>query len=155
MLSVSREVNEEIVSVALNRIKKNITNGHNIKKIAILGCAFKGFPVTADVRGSLIYEIKDGLEKIYKISEFCFHDFLSQEVNKQDAALNCKEDIFEVTGGSDIIILQNNHPDYVKLNWSTIDNNLKKGSIIYDFWNQLNSKDFKNSKYLSLGEGSL
>tara|TARA_B100000900_G_scaffold171713_1_gene145911 strand:- start:2451 stop:3743 length:1293 start_codon:yes stop_codon:yes gene_type:complete len=154
LLSISREVNEEIINVALTRIKKNVTNKNSIKKIAILGCAFKGFPVTADVRGSLIYEIKDGLKNIYSDCKFFYHDFLNEEVNKQDITLNCSSDVLEVSANSDIIILQNNHPEYAKMNWEAIDKNLRKNSIVYDFWNQLDSKDFKNSKYLSLGEGS-
>ena len=156
LLSISRNVNEAIVEKAIVRIKKNIIqNNRDIKKISILGCAFKGFPITADVRGSYIYQLREELEKIFTESKFYYHDFLNKEVNQQDESLNCSSNLIEVISNSDIIILQNNHPSYKELEWKILDKSLDKGCLIYDFWNQINSSEIENCKYISLGEGSL
>ena len=154
LLSVSRDVNESIVKQAIVRIKNNITS-NNVRKISILGCAFKGFPITADVRGSYIYHLKKELKKIFIESDLHYHDFLNEEVNQQDPSLECTACISKVTKDADIIIIQNNHPSYSKLDWAYIDKNIGKSCLIYDFWNQIDSSQIVYSKYISLGEGRL
>lgn len=152
LLSVSRDVNESIVKQAIVRIKNNITS-NNVRKISILGCAFKGFPITADIRGSYIYHLKQELEKIFIESTFHYHDFLNKEVNQQDPSLECTDCISHATKDADIIIIQNNHPSYSKLDWADIDKNSRKSCLIYDFWNQIDPSQIVYSKYISLGEG--
>lgn len=153
LLTKSREIHESIIPNAIMRIKNNIQSNMEIKKISILGCAFKGFPITADVRGSLIYELRDQLLAAFDGVIINFHDFLADEVNTQDNTINASPNIEKTIQGADILILQNNHPSYKDIDWKELKLQITKDIIIYDFWSQLNIKDIEGLKYLSLGEG--
>ncbi len=147
LLTKSRDINNLVVKRSLTRII-SIINKKKIKldRVSILGCAFKGFPITADVRGSLIYEIIKDLKKMIQNNiSIVLHDFNSKLVNLQDKNLSSVSDLYQSIKNSDLIILQNNHPKYKDYDWNSfICKNPK--IIIYDFWNHL-KLDYKENYY--------
>jgi len=155
ILTKSREINESVIFNSVKRIKSIKSDESNVKKISILGCAFKGYPVTADVRGSLIYKLYDELKKVFPNSEINFHDFHADEVNAQDPDLNANANLKEVVQNSEILVLQNNHPLYKDVDWHKVKSNIDNDILIYDFWSQISVNDIPGLKYISLGEGQL
>ena len=149
----SRTVNESIVEHAVKRIASNVTQSMGVIQISILGCAFKGSPPTADIRGSLIYRIKECLEAKIPNSDFRYHDYLAEQVNAQDQSLNASDNLKDIISAANVIILQNNNPNYAKLNWDDLLSNAAKDCVIYDFWSQLNPKALENYNYICFGEG--
>ena len=151
IIGKSRYVNESLIKNSVKRISKALIKKNIVpRKIAILGCAFKGTPPTADLRGSLFYPLWKQIRNKYKNAEIVVHDFLSNEVNKQDETIQALSNLDCVIDNSDLIILQNNHPRYSKFKWNkklSSNNNF----LIYDFWNQL--KYIDNNNYMVLGNG--
>ena len=154
LLTTSRIIHDSMIPSAIQRIIKIRGNANKNSKISILGCAFKGFPITADVRGSLIYKIIDELLSFFPNSDINFHDFLAKEVNLQDPNFKASSIIEDVVRDADIIILQNNHPLYKNLDWQKLKSEFNTDTLIYDFWSQLEKDSIKGLNYISLGEGT-
>ncbi len=142
----SRKFNESLEAKVFNWVEKNYDNSI---KIGITGLAFKGKPVTSDLRGSNSVNLcKYFNEKDYKLN---VHDFAANKKEIIDLKLgDYFEDFNSFIDDSEIIIIANNHPSYY-LNNFEIDLNNK---IIIDVWSVLDKEYFNslvNVKYFTLG----
>lgn len=142
-----RMINEQLIGETLKDLLDYLkSKGVNIRKVAILGFAFKGNPPTSDLRGSSVFDVVNFFRKNYPEIELIGHDYLAdlEEIYRLTgikAYRNVKSAVKDV----DLIILHNNHPEYSKENWNNI---LRKNIILFDFWKQL---DLKSKNYLYLG----
>lgn len=142
----SRKFNESLESKIFNWVDKNFNNS---KKIGITGLAFKGKPVTSDLRGSNSVNLcKLFANKNYKLN---LHDFSANKKEVIDLKLG---DYFEefntFIDNSEIIIIANNHPNYY-LNNFELD---LRNKIIIDIWSVLDKEYFsslKDVRYFTLG----
>lgn len=151
----SRLINErqpyESVKYLKNKFFKNRKN--KIIKICVIGLAFKGFPVTNDVRGSMSYKVIEALKNNFSISHIFGYDPLVTGDDFKSFRVKKCDRIIDAFKNKDLVIFANNHPSFKKIDFSKISKNLNKNSIVYDFWNNLKNKDKNNlkSKYIQLG----
>ena len=142
----SRKFNESLESKVFKWVDEKYKN---TVKVGITGLAFKGKPVTSDLRGSNSINLcKYFKNKNYNLN---LHDF---SANKKEI-INLKlgdhfDDFNNFIEDSEIIIIANNHPSYY-LNNFEID--LKNKTII-DVWSVLDKEYFnslENVKYYTIG----
>lgn len=151
-----RKINERIVELGLQRFAAEIKtnkNGELPEKIAVIGFAFKGLPPTSDIRGSLVYRLIKQLKHWYPFAQIIGHDYLAtlDDMLHAGAAMGTN-DIHHALEGADIVILQNNHPQYKNENWRELQKILAQNAMVYDFWNQLDSSVFNDKvKYFAFG----
>ena len=151
----SRSINENMISISINRLfDQLIKQGYSsFKKISLLGFAFKGVPPTSDTRGSPIHSIIKTITSVFPDASLIGHDYLIEtrkEIQKMKVPV--VNTVFEAVKDSDLVIIQNNHPKYCQEDWTTLTKQMKKDSIIYDFWNQLDPGKFNNEvQYLRFG----
>ncbi|MFG5040361.1 nucleotide sugar dehydrogenase [Vibrio cholerae] len=147
-----RKVNESIIKHTINKILKKIES-RQFEKLAILGFAFKGLPPTGDIRGSLVIELIDYIKNI-KITNNAIvgHDYLAENCEMEALGVIVCDSVEEAVKNADLIIIQNNHPNYKNENWVELLKSSGKSCTIIDFWNQLDDVDFgSNVNYYSLG----
>jgi UDP-N-acetyl-D-mannosaminuronic acid dehydrogenase len=142
----SRKFNESLESKVFNWVEKNYNNSI---KVGITGLAFKGKPVTSDLRGSNSIN----LCKYFKNKDYSLnlHDFSANKEEVIELKLgNYIDDFNKFVESSEIIIIANNHPNYY-LNNFEID---LKNKIIIDVWSVLDKEYFnslENVKYYTIG----
>ena len=115
-------------------------------KILLCGLAFKGFPITKDVRGSSsIYLYK----KFSKINKTYIFDPIFTRYELKKYKMNEINYKFKY----DLVVICNNSKKikntFLKKNLIQM---LNKNCTIFDPWDMFNKKNFKNFNYFRLGE---
>ncbi|NQY43516.1 MAG: nucleotide sugar dehydrogenase [Legionellales bacterium] len=137
----ARKVNEMIIEKGLSKFLDEFekqTINQTPHKIAVLGFAFKGTPVTGDIRGSLVHKIIAIIKNRFPYSDIFGHDYLAtNEDMTNSGATDSSDNIQEALKGAEIVIIQNNHPNYKKEDWLSLANIMSDHCMIYDFWHQI------------------
>jgi UDP-N-acetyl-D-mannosaminuronic acid dehydrogenase len=149
----SRQTNEMVIDYLLrkliincNKIKKNI----NKVKIFLIGMAFKGEPITSDIRNSTSVEFLDKLPNKKNVKIFDCVAY-KKDLQSLGAKVSNLQNGFK---GSDVVIILNNHPLYENINIYKLINTMKKPGIFIDCWNVFDSLQIKKIKgiiYSGLG----
>lgn len=155
LFTSGRRINESIIEKGLGQFLKRsgIENGNSPEKIAVMGFAFKGSPPTGDVRGSLVYQVIETIKNYFPYVEIVGHDYLATIDDMMHAgATRAHNDILSVIENTDLIIFQNNHPQYRQEPWLDLKNKMPSNVKIFDFWNQLSEFE-QHLNYTAFGRG--
>ena len=154
---IARKINErqpyEIVNFIYN-LQKKTKEFPNKLRISLLGLAFKGNPVTDDLRGSMAIEVFKALKRKFKSSTFYGYDPLVSKANILKLGLKKNSSLQDSFKNKDLVVILNDHKIFSTMPIEKFSKNLNKPSIIYDFWNHFNKKKLnlaKNTQYISLG----
>jgi UDP-N-acetyl-D-mannosaminuronic acid dehydrogenase len=132
----ARTTNESVTTEAAEFIstwvKRNATEAK--VKISVLGMAFKGVPVTNDMRGTPAIALIDSLVSHCSNLEIVCWDPVVTVDEMKSLGYKSKLDLQECIDRSSVIILVNNHPDLSALDLKSISASAKKPMLIYDFW---------------------
>tara|TARA_B100000029_G_scaffold515562_1_gene623243 strand:+ start:394 stop:2115 length:1722 start_codon:yes stop_codon:yes gene_type:complete len=149
---LSREVNENIKKYPINVLMKyaDYTQKNASKmKVLLVGMAFKGYPETTDLRGSisvdLLHEIRDLVEEV-SIFDWVIP---TKELKNIHPNTSSAKDLD--LSKYDAIFFMNNHESNVKIEPMLLKN---RSCLVFDGWGQLNKEYIeKNSKvsYSSMG----
>ena len=157
---IARKINErqpsEIVSFILKKINKNELKRKKIN-ISILGLAFKGNPVTDDLRGSMSLVIINQIKKKIKNAKFYGFDPVVEKVNIKNKGIIPLKNIESAFKNKDLIVITNNHNFFLNMKLDKLTKKTNKNCIIYDVWNLFDKNRLKlnnNNKYYSLGNHS-
>tara|TARA_B110000259_G_C14002965_1_gene396906 strand:- start:79 stop:1362 length:1284 start_codon:yes stop_codon:yes gene_type:complete len=151
LFKTGRKVNESIVSRSVTKAL-DMYQGSLPPRVCILGMAFKGFPRTGDVRGSLAIDLIECIKYESQGSLILAHDYLSTTSDILSCGVTSKlEELELIASDFDIVFIQNNHPNY-RLELPSILEQATDNVIVYDFWSQLGSIDNPNVIYCALGE---
>ncbi len=142
----SRSINENIYQSFFKLIKMKKFKYFFLKKkplkILLSGIAFKGYPITDDIRGSISLDIAKKLkEKFKKPKIFCYDPYVSENILKQNNL--SKIENFDAKNFDIVINCSNNL--YFKKIFKKFIKRMNNNSIIYDFWSVIN----KSSKILN------
>ncbi|MDC1074670.1 nucleotide sugar dehydrogenase [Gammaproteobacteria bacterium] len=152
MFVTGRQINESIISSAANRIFKRTKNKIN-PNICVLGMAFKGVPVTGDVRGSTAKQLVIELRKLFKNGSILGHDYLATNEDILSCGVDSVvADLVDIINNVDIIIAHNNHPTYATQIPEVL-NAFNNEVVLYDFWNQLGTINNNIVDHCIFGEG--
>jgi nucleotide sugar dehydrogenase len=138
----AREINQSIVYESVEFIYKQAkVLGIKNPKISILGVAFKGTPVTNDLRGSVSIQIYEALKiHLPKAEIYGFDPMVSQN----DALVygirlhKTLEDSFK---GASIVLIANNNKVFADIDIDSLSMKLLKPSLVYDYWGRFDGKN--------------
>lgn len=138
LIFISRKINENMIENGIREISKKI-NLKKINKVCIIGLAFKGKPITNDLRGSLAIKIIKKLKNIN--SKIDLYGLDSNVENEGFQNIGLKK--YNKKLKYDLVIIQNNAEFIKKIGINNLKKKLNKDGIIYDFWNTF-SKNTNN-----------
>jgi UDP-N-acetyl-D-mannosaminuronic acid dehydrogenase len=152
----ARHVNETQISRAVHYMASQLKTMQNtVKKVSILGLAFKGIPETDDLRGSTAISLLRHLRESFPQAQlYAFDPVVSQQkiIELGAIPLSRKEEAFD---GANLVVIHNNHAEFSKLSLPVMAQNMSNNSIIYDFWN-LHPEIYRvmpeGVSYIALGE---
>ena len=154
---MGREINEnqplEIANFIYNLTKK-IKNFPKNPKITLAGLAFKGEPITDDLRDSMALKVFEILKKRFKKSKFFGYDPIVSSLNIKKLGLIAINNISQVFQKKNLVVILNNHNVFSKMLIEKISKTLEKPAVIYDFWNHFDSDKLnlpEQVEYISLG----
>jgi UDP-N-acetyl-D-mannosaminuronic acid dehydrogenase len=150
IIMASRRVNERMVGLHVPEVLALLPR--EPKKVSILGLAFKGAPPTSDTRGSLAIPLLRTLrERLPEAAVFAY-DSLVRRAEFEGLGLNRATTLEEAFEDADLVLVQNNHPDFKRMDVTYLMGLLASGGIVYDFWNLHPRSTYEdNRRYLALG----
>jgi UDP-N-acetyl-D-mannosaminuronic acid dehydrogenase len=132
--------------------------GTRPRKVVVFGLAFKGRPETSDLRGSMAYPLIAELRSRFADAEIGGFD---PSVDPQEARsfdVTIFNDAAEAAKGADILFFQTNNPQFQKLDFDVLRALMKRGGLIYDYWDQFGiqlEKPVNDVRFAKLGTWSL
>lgn len=145
-----RTTNEKLIDESIALLKHNTVQ--NVRKIAVLGLAFKGQPATGDMRGSTAYQLVECLKKHWKDAVYMGFDSLVTDDDVATLGIERVLDIPTAFQNADLVFLHNNHPDLQRLDLPVLYTTMADSGVIYDFWNMYDIKTIPQGvKYCGLG----
>lgn len=157
LVKAARELNESMPrQVALRVLVKLKGLGKENTKVKILLCgfAYKGFPVTDDMRGTPVIPVIDVFKNHSNI-ELYGHDYMVREEVIRDCGA-IPTDVEEGFKGADAVVFLNDHPSYRKLEIEKLLQSMKQPAVIYDCWrifNDLKLGEERSVIYGGIGYG--
>ena len=135
----------------LNKFKLKFKK--SIKKILLIGLAFKGTPTTSDIRGTMAIPIINFFRK--KNPKIIINGY-DPFVKKEDFKILKIKKIQSINKANknDLIIIMNNNKIFLDMGINKIAALLKKEGLVYDFWSLFKLSKSHISKqryYISLG----
>ena len=153
----ARKINErqpkEIVNF-IYKYQKKVNFFPKNPNISLIGLAFKGNPVTDDLRGSMAVEVFKALKTKFKLSKFFGYDPVVSDSKIKKFGLKKTNSISDSFKNKNLVIILNNHYVFSKMPIEKLAKKLKKPAIIYDFWNHFDANKIKlpnHVEYICLG----
>jgi len=156
----ARHLNENVIGLAVDRIAQTLKQKSDalsaVKKICVLGLAFKGEPETGDVRGSLAVPLFKRLEEKFPQADVIGYDSVATpEEAARWGITNVAPTLQEALRKANIVIIQNNHAAFKGDAPKPLMPLLAKGAVLYDFWNSTSASlsDGTQVTHIGLGMG--
>jgi len=115
--------------------------------ISLMGLAFKGQPVTDDLRGTMARPVLTALRDHFPKGEFRGYDAVVMQEEIAKFGLAPCGSIEEAMAGANLVLILNNHPAFLAMPVELLSDTLARPGLIYDFWNHFSADE------LSLAEG--
>ena len=130
----ARAISDMMIDFVANETLQFLKNLEDVKnpKILILGFAFKGRPVTSDMRGSTTIPLVKKLQKETKN----IHGYDPVVKKSEITKLKVKHvtDLKEGFEGADAVVVMNNHPEFEDLNIRSLLSKANKPCLLFDTW---------------------
>jgi len=153
----SRKINNAmprfVAAKVLNFLKNNWKTEKRIK-IYCMGFAFKGYPETSDMRGSIAIEVINILQQKFPGRFYiCGYDAI---VSKEEMSrLNIEYlDYKKGFANAHCALILNNHPEFSKIDIFNLLRTMRKPGLLFDGWHFFASKEINKVagiKYQGLG----
>jgi nucleotide sugar dehydrogenase len=149
----ARRFNERMPERIIHRLKILSGGGDHVRKIAVLGLAFKGQPPTSDLRGSLAIPLVEQLRKAFLRSSVVGYDPLVDRAEAGSKDIVTTATVAEAVTDADLVVIQTNHPEFRSLDLPEAFSVMRPGGIVYDLWGSHGVKPFDIGKvrYTTLG----
>lgn len=155
MTAVARQIHEEqpeqVALFLAQFLKKNPSEK---KIISLLGLAFKGKPITDDIRGTPAKAILQALKQEIPDAEYRGYDPIVSHEGIGSLGLKPIERIDLAFKEAHLVLILNNHPQFATLPIDSHAEVMARPALIYDFWNHFHSKKVdlpENVQYIGLG----
>ncbi len=122
--------------------------------ITLLGIAFKGRPVTDDLRGTMAKPILAALRETFPDATFRGFDAAVAAEAIRDFGLEAVNDLEAAFRGTNIAVIANNHPVFAAMPIEALTRHMAKPGLVYDFWNSFDARDLRlaaGTGYMALG----
>jgi UDP-N-acetyl-D-mannosaminuronic acid dehydrogenase len=131
-----RRFNEALPERIVLRLAALKGDSDSVRKVAVLGLAFKGVPATSDLRGSLAIPLVEQLRKAFLNATVIGYDPL---VDRREAAARdivTAGSLEEAVRDADLVVIQTNHAEFRGMDLQTVFTGMKAGGFVYDLWGQ-------------------
>ena len=126
-------------------------------KVVLLGIAFKGDPVTDDVRGTMAVPIWRALQEAFPKAQFVAHDPAVDEHVMRNLGLVPTAALDEAWRDASLAVVLNNHPMYGSMPIERLGASMRTPALIYDCWSRFLDQPFRlpaGVEYVALGSHS-
>ncbi|MBT3926414.1 MAG: nucleotide sugar dehydrogenase, partial [Rhodospirillaceae bacterium] len=155
----ARGVNERQPQECVNYIAQAVAErGAKVTKVSLLGLAFKGRPVTDDLRGTMARPILNALRHEFPSADFCGYDNAVADADIAEFGLRPAPTLEDAFAAADLVVIANNHPMFSSMPIIGLAGEMREPGLIYDFWNSFDSRDLAlpaGVRYVSLGAHGL
>ena len=157
LTSAARKINEAAPRLIYERCKNILFKmGKNIKdeKVFIVGFAFKGEPITSDLRESTTVWFLDYLKKKNVQNIFGYDPVVESGELKKLGIKTC--DLSIGFKNASVVLIMNNHRSYYNMNLNSLLETMSKPGLFYDGWGLFPSQDIENVSgisYAAMGVG--
>lgn len=154
LVPAARHLNEGVPGRVVDRVLDTLVargTDPSGARVLVCGIAYKGTPVTDDVRGSAGPEVARLLSG--RVAEVLGHDFVVGDDKIKELGLG-PVPLPDGLEGCDAVVVLTNHPGYAAE--LTVDQVCRRGRapVVYDMWGLLEGQDWPSSStYLRLGRG--
>jgi UDP-N-acetyl-D-mannosaminuronic acid dehydrogenase len=131
---------EEVVS-AIKAKMSAVPGFPSEPKITLMGIAFKGRPVTDDLRGTMARPVFQSLKKHFSKAKFHGFDAVVSKSDIQAFGLEPVATLEDAFKGSHLVLICNNHPIFSNMSVEDLVERMARPGLVYDFWNNFKSKD--------------
>lgn len=144
----ARKINENLPREIIKQLKNKFVKKNNkkVKKIGLLGLAFKGDPPTDDVRDSMSLKFHNEIKKIFPKATVIIYDKLVKKIDFKMHKIKRANTLEDCFFNSDLILILNNHQIFKKMKLNSLSNKMNDQGIIYDCWNLFDRKIVKLRK---------
>jgi len=118
-------------------------------KVVVCGLAYKGWPVTDDVRGTPTIPILEALREFPL--DLSIHDFMVSPEKMSSYGAAVVDDLRQGISGARGVLFVNEHPDYRSLDIAQLAQELQTPSLIYDCWRMFDHKLVNSLPGISYG----
>jgi nucleotide sugar dehydrogenase len=158
----ARGINELQPADIVRRLRRYVAGLQawpSVPTIAVLGLAFKGRPVTDDLRGTMAKPLVDALLADFPGARLRLWDALARHADvRKEFGMDAETELGAAAAGANLVLIANNHPCFQELLLDEFAESLAKPAIIYDFWNHFSARDAQlpaGVRYIGLGDGQL
>jgi UDP-N-acetyl-D-mannosaminuronic acid dehydrogenase len=158
MAAAGRTINERqpAETIGLLRARCAATPGFAAAPvISVAGLAFKGFPPTDDLRGTMARPIIAAIREEFPHATIRGYDPLVAPAAAREAFdIDTVPDLGQAFAGADIVILANNHYELQRMDVAAFAQRMRAPGFVYDYWNLHDDIDRampKDISYLGLG----
>ncbi len=116
--------------------------------------AFKGKPITDDLRGSMAFPTIEAIRQKWTNSEIRVFDPVVDAQRLQEYGLTTAGSLSDALSGSDVAFIMNNHDLFGSEALLEHAKTMAEGALLYDFWNHFSARTVefpRNVTYVSLG----
>lgn len=153
---INENLPEEIVKQLKNKFFKK--NNRKVKRIGLLGLAFKGDPPTDDIRDSISLKFHNQVKKFFPDTKVVIYDKLVKKNDFKKYKIKRTKTLEGCFLNSDLVLILNNHQIFKKMKLSVLSNKMNDSGIIYDCWNLFDRtilKLRKDIEYLGFGNSNI
>ena len=153
----SRLLNESMPQHALDLInywQKEVAGNKSVKKVVLLGLAFKGKPSTNDTRGSVGLKFGELVKKANPQANLFGFDETIDDAEMIRLGYIPTKSLVDAFDSADLVVIMNNHAAFENMALETLSEQMSKPALIYDFWNNYRAEKLSLSAataYVALG----
>jgi UDP-N-acetyl-D-mannosaminuronic acid dehydrogenase len=156
----ARKINENLPRELIKKIKNKFLekNNRKVKKIGLLGLAFKGDPPTDDIRDSMSLKFYSEIKKVFPKAVVTVYDKLVKKNDFKIYKIKRAKTLESCFFNSDLILILNNHKIFKQMKLSSLGNKMNAQGIIYDCWNLFDRKKVnlrKDIEYSGFGNSNI
>ena len=162
LTAAARQINAALVPDTVRRLVGYLQQQGALQKpqplVSILGLAFKGRPVTDDLRGSTAVELVQTLHELLPRARVQGFDAVASAKGLQQLGVAPLSTVDNAFAGADLVIIHNNHAHFEDLPLGALSGAMASPAYIYDFWNLFDARALTlapGRHYLGLGACSL
>ncbi|MGQ0663482.1 MAG: nucleotide sugar dehydrogenase [Pseudomonadota bacterium] len=126
--------------------------------VALLGIAFKGWPATDDVRGTMARPILDALVAAFPRARLVGWDAVVAPAEIAEFGLDPRPSLESAIAGANLAVIANNHPAFAAMAIETLADSMARPGLFYDFWNNFEARALDlppGIGYMALGSHGL
>lgn len=144
---------EEIKSY-LAKATRSVEDFPKNAKISLLGLAFKGYPETDDLRGTIAKPIFTALRDLFPTASFYGYDAVVKAQDISEFGVTPCASLEEAFSNSNLVLILNNHAALRAMTIESLSAKMSQPGFIYDCWNIFGSRTLylpPNIIYTALG----